>query len=188
VGLGGFRVQTPFDGDRFEKTSESDFTMATHEHELSTPPKGERARELWLQHAAGFIVFQDSRAYAIERIDARLNAKARAAVIKGIDDALYGLMMIADGVTGCLANDSDEVSLSLVVRHSRKSSSGDFTPVSELELAYGDGMCAGVHGWHKGDFGDDPPAVSRARKAKPGTASKAKAGKARTAAKKRNQQ
>jgi hypothetical protein len=153
--------------------------MATHEHELSAPPKGERARELWLQHAAGFIVFQDSRAYAVERIDPRLNAKARAAVMKGIDDALYGLMMIADGVTGCLTNDSDEVSLSMVVRHSRKSSSGDFTPVAELELAYGDGMCAGVHGWLKGDFGEDPPTAIRSGKSKSKALSKPKRAKVR---------
>jgi hypothetical protein len=55
--------------------------MATHQHELSSPPKGERARELWLQHAAGFVVFQDCRAYAIERIDPKLDAKARTAAI-----------------------------------------------------------------------------------------------------------
>lgn len=140
--------------------------MGTHEHELSAPPRGERARELWMQHAAGFIVFQDSRAYAIERIDPKLDWAARAAAIKGIDDALYGLMMIADGVTGCLANASDEVSLSLVVRHSRKSPDGDFSPVAELELAYGDGMCSGIHGWREGDFGEHPPALLRARKPK----------------------
>ena len=153
--------------------------MATHEHELSSPPKGERARELWLQHAAGFIVFQDCRAHAIERIDPKLNAKARAAVIKGIDDALYGLMMVADGVSGCLANDSDEVSLSLIVRHSRKSARGEFKPVAELELAYGDGMCMAVHGWRAGDFGANPPALIRARKPKAKAHSKPRARKKR---------
>lgn len=135
--------------------------MATHKHELTSPPKDPRARELWIQHAAGFILFQDSRAYAIERIDPRLDAKARAAVVKGIDDALYGLMMIVDGVSGQLKNDSEQVSLALLVRHTRRSSSGDSAILNELDLQDGDGMCMGIHGWREGDFGAFPPAVVR---------------------------
>ena len=45
--------------------------MATWQHELIDPPTESRARELWLQHAAGFIVFEDARRYAMERIDPR---------------------------------------------------------------------------------------------------------------------
>src|SRR5262245_49353786 len=105
--------------------------MATYKHELTPTPKDRRTRELWLQHAAGFILFQDSRAYALDRIDPRLDAKARAAVVKGIDDALYGLMMIADGVSGHLSNDSDEITVAMLVRHSRKSSSGNDALVEE---------------------------------------------------------
>jgi hypothetical protein len=135
--------------------------MATHEHELTPPPKDPRARELWLQHAAGFILFEDSRAYAIDRIDPRLAPKARAAVVKGIEDTLYGLMMIVDGVSGQLSNDSDEVSLAMLVRHSRRSPSGDEAVVEELELQHGDGMCMGIQGWRAGDFGEHPPAVVR---------------------------
>jgi hypothetical protein len=133
--------------------------MATFKHELTPPPKDPRARELWLQHAAGFILFQDSRAYAIDRIDPRLDSNARAAVVKGIDDALYGLMMIVDGVSGQLANDLDEVSIAMLVRHSSKS--GDSALLEELDLRDGDGMCMGIHGWREGDFGEHPPAVTR---------------------------
>lgn len=32
--------------------------MATWEHELVGPPSKPRALELWLQHAAGFILFE----------------------------------------------------------------------------------------------------------------------------------
>jgi hypothetical protein len=135
--------------------------MATYEHELTAPPKEPRARELWIQHAAGFILFQDSRAYAIDRIDSRLDAKARAAVVKGIDDALYGLMMIVDGVSGQLSNDSDEVSITMLVRHARKASTGDAAVLEELDLQNGDGMCMGIHGWRDGDFGENPPALLR---------------------------
>ena len=146
--------------------------MATHKHKLTPPPKDPRARELWLQHAAGFILFQDSRAYAIDRIDPALDAKNRAAVLKGIDDALYGLMMIVDGVSGQLSNDSDEISIAMLVRHARKSSSGVDAIVEELDLQNGDGMCMGIHGWREGDFGEYRPAV--ARKATPGRTSAAR--------------
>jgi hypothetical protein len=135
--------------------------MVIYKHELTSPPKDARARELWIQHAAGFILFQDSRAYAIDRIDTRLTPKARAAVIKGIDDALYGLMMIVDGVSGQLANDSDEISIAMLVRHSRKLPSGNAALIEELDLQDGDGMCMGIHSWRDGDFGEHPPAVVR---------------------------
>jgi hypothetical protein len=136
--------------------------MATYQHTLTSPPKDPRARELWLQHAAGFILFQDSRAYAIDQIDPRLDAKARAAVVKGIDDALYGLMMIVDGVSGQLSNDSDEVSITMLVRRARKALSGAPAVLEELDLQKGDGMCLGIHGWRDGDFGKNPPALLRA--------------------------
>ena len=32
--------------------------MSTSDFELATPPTGVRQRELWLQHAAGFILFE----------------------------------------------------------------------------------------------------------------------------------
>lgn len=130
--------------------------MASYQHELTPAPKDARERELWLQHAAGFILFQDSRAYAIERIDASIKGKARAAVIKGIDDALYGLMMIIDGASGRLESEADSVSLTMVVRHARSASSAK---PKQLDLQDGDGMCMGIHGWREGDFGAYPPAV-----------------------------
>jgi hypothetical protein len=88
-------------------------------------------------------------------------------------------MMIADGVSGCLANESNEVSLSLIARHSKKSSNGDFSPVAELELAYGDGMCMAFHGWREGDFGENPPALVPARKRKAKAPSKTRTRKKR---------
>src|SRR5205823_14123902 len=83
--------------------------MATWQHELVDPPTEPRARELWLQHAAGFIIFQDVRRYAMERIDPALKGEARAAVEKGIDDAVGGLMQVIDGVTGGLSNANQTV-------------------------------------------------------------------------------
>ncbi len=132
--------------------------MATHEHELADAPTQPRARELWLQHAAGFIVFEDVRRYAMERIDPKLTGKARAAVQKGIDDAVYGLMMVIDGVSGGLSNAKHKVNLNLTVRLETR---GEVKRIeSEVDLFQGDGMCMGYHGWLEGDFGSDPVVLS----------------------------
>ena len=136
--------------------------MATYNYQLAGPPESKRARELWLQHAVGFILFEDIRRYALDQIDPRLAPEARVAVQKGIDDAVYGLMMVIDGVTGALSNDSDQVELSIIARHVRKDQKGESAVINELDLARGDGVCMGYHGWLKGDFGDDPVATPKA--------------------------
>jgi len=137
--------------------------MATYNYQLAGSPESERARELWLQHAVGFIVFEDIRRYALDQIDPQLSPEARQAVQKGIDDAVYGLMMVIDGVTGALSNDSERVELSIVARHVTKDEKQGTDLINELDLARGDGMCMGYHGWVQGDFGADPVATPKAQ-------------------------
>jgi hypothetical protein len=139
--------------------------MATYEHQLNTPPVDSRTRELWLQHAAGFIIFEDARAYAMARMGPALEPEIREAVQKGIDDAVYGLMMIVDGVSGVLSSATDQVRLSMLVRHFRCKPSGEQELVSELDLANGDGMCMGFHGWCEDDYGATPIVVNRPHEA-----------------------
>lgn len=133
--------------------------MATFERQLATAPESERDYELWLQHAAGKIIFEDARAYAAERIPADASPEARKVALSAIDDALYGIMMIAEGVSGRLENSTDQVHLALFVRHLRFDRSGDQHLVSEFDLAMGDGLCMGFHGWVEGDFGRAPVLV-----------------------------
>jgi hypothetical protein len=135
--------------------------MATWQHELVDPPAEPRARELWLQHAAGFILFEDVRHYAMERIDPALTGETRAAVQKGIDDALYGLMMVIDGVAGGISNASRRVYIDFMVRLAKRGDSEPSGVLSEVDLRQGDGMCMGYHGWLEGDFGQVPIAVAR---------------------------
>lgn len=135
--------------------------MATLQYELLDPPTEERARELWLQHAAGFIVFEDVRRFALDRIEAGLSAEALAAAKKGIDDAVYGLMMVIDGVTGGISNTNQNVSIDFIVRLTSRRNSVDDGQLSEVDLRQGDGMCMGYHGWLEGDFGKHPVAVPR---------------------------
>jgi len=135
--------------------------MATWQYRLVDPPSEPRSRELWLQHAAGFIFFEDIRRYAMERIDPGLSAEAIAAAKKGIDDAVYGLMMVIDGVTGGISNANHNLFVDFIVRLAKRKDSIDDGILSEVDLRHGDGMCMGYHGWLEGDFGKLPVAVSR---------------------------
>lgn len=126
--------------------------MATSDFKLAAPPAGERARELWLQHAAGFIIFEDARKYAIDRIGANVDEGTRSRVIAGINDAIYGLMMIADGVSGRLQSERHAVTLETRVRLHEKQSGAT---IEDLALSDGDGMCMGYHGWLESDYGSD---------------------------------
>ena len=127
--------------------------MASSQLELSAPPQEGRPLELWLQHAVGRILFEDVRGYAMKRIEQSISDEARAAAQKGIDDALYGLMMVFDGVSGALSNEAQRVALAVQGRLvDRRSES----VVAELDLKEGDGMCMGYHGWLQGDYGKVP--------------------------------
>jgi len=128
--------------------------MSSSDFILGPLPTSQRRRELWLQHAAGFILLEDVRGYAIARLDPALDAAARAAALKAIDDSLYGLMLVIDGVTGGLGNSEYLVHLQTSVCLKRKGIGSDEL-VDALDLSEGDGMCMGVHGWLQGDFGDD---------------------------------
>jgi hypothetical protein len=125
--------------------------MATDKFVLAPPPSEPRALELWLQHAAGLVLFEDVRGYALARLDPDEEASTREAATKAIDNAVYGLMMVIDGVTGTLRGGEYRVDLRMNVRLSRGSEL-----IQQLDLFDGDGMCMGYHRWIRGDFGDDP--------------------------------
>ena len=145
--------------------SKNEVHMATCQYELVDPPSEPRARELWLQHAAGFILIEDIRRYAMGRIEPGLSAEAIAATKKGIDDAVYGLMMVIDGVSGRISNEKHDVFIDFVVRLAKHQDSKTDRVESEADLRHGDGMCMGYHGWLEGDYGKHPVAVARPEEA-----------------------
>jgi hypothetical protein len=114
-----------------------------------------------MQHAAGFILFEDIRRYALDRIDPELPPVARAAAEKAVDDAIYGLMMVIDGVTGGVSNSSHNLYIDFIARLAARADSKDQGVVAELDLGRGEGMCMGFHGWRDGDFGTAPVASRR---------------------------
>jgi hypothetical protein len=134
--------------------------MGTHDYVLASPPTEPRDLELWLQHAAGFILLQDVRGFAVSRLDPSLDAGALAAARKAIDETLYGLMMVLDGVAGGLSNATHSVSLQTFVRLCERGPGGE-REVARLDLFNGDGFCMGYHGWLQGDFGRTAVAMDR---------------------------
>jgi hypothetical protein len=125
--------------------------MSSAELVLARPPTEGRSLEIWIQHAAGKIIFEDIRGYAVKNIDQGLDAGARHAALKAIDDTVYGLMMVLDGVTGGLRNGQECVSLKTEVQLRTAASN---SVVYSLDLFDGDGMCMGYHGWKVGDYGE----------------------------------
>jgi hypothetical protein len=101
---------------------------------------------------------EDVRAYALNNINPGLSDESRAAAEKGINDALYGLMMVIDGVSGRLANETQHVELSVLVRLVTQKPPN---VVASFDLREGDGMCMGYHGWLEGNFGKHPVAVPK---------------------------
>jgi hypothetical protein len=131
--------------------------MSTSDFVLAPPPTSERRRELWIQHTVGFILFEDVRGWAMQRLDPNLDATAKAAALQAINDTVYGLMMVIDGVSGGLRN--SEYSVHLQTKACLKRTGSDGVTYS-LDLNDGDGFCMAYHGWLEGDFGDDPVLVS----------------------------
>ncbi len=117
---------------------------------LTYPPEDDRNRELWLQHVAGFIIFQDMRNYAVERIPIDTTEEIKEQIIKGVDDAIYGLMMMMDGVSGTLSNDEYLVRIESKILLEKNE-----IVIQEINTLEGDGMCMGFHGWKEGDFGSN---------------------------------
>ena len=130
--------------------------MGTDSYTLAPAPESEDDRTRWLEHTAGFILFEDVRGYARARIDPAVTPEVRAQIEKGIDDAVYGLMMIMDGVTGILSNEKEEVSLQFIARHVQSHEEGNGMVLAQADLSRSDGMCGSFHGWKEGDFGDAP--------------------------------
>ncbi len=118
---------------------------------LASPPEEDQKRELWLQHAAGMILFQNMKTHAIDGISDNTSEETRKKIIKGIDDSIYGLMMMMDGVCGTLENEEYLVRIDSKIILQKKGET-----VLEINTMDSDGMCMGFHGWKENDFGEDP--------------------------------
>ena len=125
------------------------------ERTLASPPSKPQDFEIWLQHVAGYIIFERIRAAGLATIDSGADSRTRAAVRTAVDATIYALMMQIDGVSPGLSNDELQANLKFQV----SLTTGD-TEISSVELDSGEGMCMGFHSWIEGDFGSHPITVA----------------------------
>lgn len=123
------------------------------EHLTDVPDSG-RSRELWMQHAIGYVLMTQMRESAAATVPEDATREARQLAMQVLDRALFGLMEICDGYKGPLRSEMHELRVDVVATLRR---SDDHTLVASQALGDGDGACMGVHLWLNGDFGDAPP-------------------------------
>jgi hypothetical protein len=121
--------------------------------EIGQLPEDEHARLIHLSNAFGRFMFD------IVRGAAREGAKSipdshRPSVESLLDDQLYAVLQVLDGVTMPIGN--DQVRLEFVLQ-ARLRDSSDPSVVEVVELGpNGEGLCMGFQGWREGDFGGVP--------------------------------
>lgn len=125
-------------------------SAAFRDFSLNEPPADSRALELWMQHAAGFILFEKVRAAGLATMEQDASEATRNVVELAVDATMYALMQQIDGVSGGLRRADQCLELRFGVEFRQGDSS-----VNEMNLRDGDGMCMGFHSWCDGDFGDD---------------------------------
>ena len=87
--------------------------------------------------------------YAVSRIPGTADPAARELAVKAARDAVYGAMMLLDGVA---SSDLGPDARAEYVLRSRVRSRASGAVVEEFEMAPdGDGLCMGFHGWVAGE-------------------------------------
>ena len=101
----------------------------------------------WIQagHTFGKHLMEASRDYAFERVPENATPEERAIAQKAALDAIYGMMMLLDGVTAPKIDGANRIEYVLTARIIPEGASPS---IEEFELAPdGDGLCMGYHYW-----------------------------------------
>jgi hypothetical protein len=94
-----------------------------------------------------------ARDYEVERIPESATPEAREVATQAALDAIYGMMMLLDGVADSEIDKTHRFEYLLLARVRK---AGQAEPVEQFELApNGDGLCMGYHGWVVGDYGNN---------------------------------
>jgi hypothetical protein len=102
-------------------------------------------------NAFGRHLLAAARDYAFGRIPTSASPEAQELARKAALDAIYGMMMLLDGVAASPVGQDHSAEYVLLSRI-RSRQSGE--AVEQFELAPdGDGLSMGYHGWVAGDFG-----------------------------------
>ena len=127
--------------------------MVVDAYRLAQPPTEPSRMRLWLENVAGFIMMNDVLSYSLARMHEDADIESRMLALERVRDAVYGLCMIADGVSGDMRGREVTARVSISISLTDTATGRE---LERLELAEGDGACMGFHGWVQGDFGDVP--------------------------------
>jgi hypothetical protein len=110
-------------------------------------------RLIHLSNVFGRVLFDTARDPARERASA-LPEASREEVLALVDDLLYAVVQVLDGVTRPIGN--DHLSMEIVASaRLRDKTTGEVSEVVELGPD-GEGLGMGFAGWVEGDFGSMP--------------------------------
>jgi hypothetical protein len=110
-------------------------------------------RLIHLSNVFGRVLFDAARNPARERASV-LPETSRQEVLALVDDVLYAVVQVLDGVTPPIGN--DQVGIEFVISaRLRDKTTGEVSGVVELG-PNGEGLGMGFAGWVQGDFGSSP--------------------------------
>jgi hypothetical protein len=115
-------------------------------------PAETHARWIAAANTCGHHLMTAARDYALQRVPATASREACELVQKAALDAIYGMMMLFDGMASTEVGPDYRVEYVLL---SRIRSTESDAVLEQIELTPdGDGLCMGYHGWVAGDFGE----------------------------------
>lgn len=131
-------------GDQMSQTPEADgFTV----------PEDSSERCLWMQSMTGLMLMTRVRQSVITDLPADLGDVARAAACKAVDDTLYSLMMLVDGIFAPVRDTAGKIGFEVdLVGRLVEPETGRVLHTESLHD--GEGACAWLVGWLEGDYED----------------------------------
>jgi len=131
---------------------------------LTDIPGDPRDFSLWMQHGVGYLLMRQVRDEMYYEIESDVAPEHHQAARSVVNDTIYKMCMLVEGIGPPLRNDTHSLEVDLVGRLVDNST---YEYVHHESMFEGDGICVGYHGWMQGDFG-----TGRARPvADPGTGS-----------------
>lgn len=125
------------------------------ETEGFTVPEDPQERSLWMQEMTGLMQMTRVRQSVINDLPDDLSAVARAAACKAVDDTLYSLMMLVDGIFAPVRDAADKIGFDVDIV-GKLVEPGTGRVLHTESLHDGEGACTWLVGWLEDDYGDLP--------------------------------
>lgn len=110
-------------------------------------------RSVWLQNMVGRELMTHVRQRTRDELPPDLSAEAREAALRAVDEALYSLTMLVDGIFAPTRDETGRIQFQVdLVGRLQDVETGEVLHAESLHD--GDGACGWMAGWLEGDFGE----------------------------------